>query len=156
MGVLTILLEKVTNLRDEDGIGRSDPYVKFELEQDNLVFDKGYGKKQSTKKKNVLNPVYHETFEFADIPSLNNMILKVRIMDDDIGRDTPLGSCQIKLKRLRLNENPKSVEEIVEKKEKPKSSCSPIKWICCGICLCCFCRPKSKDATIYLKLSYRD
>ena len=43
MGVLTVLLEKIDHLTDKDGIGRSDPYVKFELEKDKLLFDKGYG-----------------------------------------------------------------------------------------------------------------
>jgi Ca2+-dependent lipid-binding protein len=34
MAVLTVTLNKVTNLADEDVIGKTDPYVKFELEQD--------------------------------------------------------------------------------------------------------------------------
>ena len=46
MGVLTVLLKNITNLADEDHIGKSDPYVKFELEQDNLVFDKDYGERK--------------------------------------------------------------------------------------------------------------
>jgi hypothetical protein len=29
MGVLTVTLDKCMNLRDKDGIGRSDPYVIF-------------------------------------------------------------------------------------------------------------------------------
>lgn len=40
MGVLTVVLKKITNLRDEDGLGKSDPYVKFELEKDKWFFDK--------------------------------------------------------------------------------------------------------------------
>jgi len=35
MGILTIYLDKITNLVDDDHAGNSDPYVKFELEQDN-------------------------------------------------------------------------------------------------------------------------
>jgi hypothetical protein len=34
MAILTVTLNKVTNLADEDVIGKTDPYVKFELEQD--------------------------------------------------------------------------------------------------------------------------
>jgi Ca2+-dependent lipid-binding protein len=151
MGVLTIVLEKVTNLRDEDGIGKSDPYVKFELEQDNLIFDKGYGKKESTKKKNVLSPEYDETFEFPDIPSLNNMVLRVKIMDDDIGLDTEIGSCKINLEHLGLTETPKTVEEVVDKKSTKGSICHPCKLLCA----CCFSLFK-KSATIHLKLSYSE
>lgn len=51
MGRSTVLLVKVDNLSDDDSIGKSDPYVKFELEQDNMVFDKDYGNKESSKKE---------------------------------------------------------------------------------------------------------
>ena len=116
MGVLSVKLVKVTNLRDTDGVGKSDPYVKFELEQDNCIFDKGYGKQESTKKSSTMSPVYDETFEFGDIPSLNNMVLKVKIMDKDVGLDDEIGSCKIKLEKLHLTEM-KSMEVVVDKKK---------------------------------------
>ena len=56
MGILTIFLDKATNLKDKDVSGQSDPYVKFELEQDNMVFDKDHGEMKSTTKGNELNP----------------------------------------------------------------------------------------------------
>jgi Ca2+-dependent lipid-binding protein len=34
MAILTVTLNKVTNLADGDALGTSDPYIKFELEQD--------------------------------------------------------------------------------------------------------------------------
>ena len=34
MAILTVKLNKVTNLKDGDTIGKTDPYIKFELEQD--------------------------------------------------------------------------------------------------------------------------
>ena len=37
MGVLTVKIIKANNLADKDYIGKTDPYVKLELEQDNLV-----------------------------------------------------------------------------------------------------------------------
>jgi Ca2+-dependent lipid-binding protein len=152
MGVLVVLLEKVTNLRDSDGFGKSDPYVKFELMKDNFVFDKNYGKKESSKKAGVLNPEYNETFEFPDLPSLNNMILKIRIMDSDVGLDDAIGSTEIKLERLGLNETPRAVEEIVEKAKGAGFTCSPTKLLC--YCCCALLNPK-RSAKIYLKLSYR-
>lgn len=116
MGALTILLEKVDNLRDGDLIGKSDPYVVFELKQDNFVLDKHFGKQESSHKSNVLSPVYNETFHFSEIPSLNNMVLSVTIMDDDIGGDDKLGSCKIKLENLGLTTTPKNVEHVVDRK----------------------------------------
>ena len=37
MGVLTVKVVKASNLRDEDFLGKTDPYVKISLEQDNFV-----------------------------------------------------------------------------------------------------------------------
>jgi len=96
MGVLTIYLDKATNLKDKDAIGKSDPYIKFSLEQDNMILDKDYGSKKSTTKKGDLDPVYGETFTF-DIPSLKNMELKIKVMDDDIVSDDKMGKSKIKL-----------------------------------------------------------
>jgi Ca2+-dependent lipid-binding protein len=104
MGVLTVVLDKITNLRDEDGIGKSDPYVKFELEKDGWVFDKTLGKFTSTKKQNECNPVYGETFTFEDVPTTENMKLYNKVMDDDFGLDDFLGKCGLNLEKMSLNE----------------------------------------------------
>ena len=37
MGVLTVFLEKCTDLKDKDVMSKSDPYVLLEIEQDNFV-----------------------------------------------------------------------------------------------------------------------
>ena len=39
MGKLTIFLDKCTDLKDKDIISKGDPYVLFEIEQDNFVSD---------------------------------------------------------------------------------------------------------------------
>jgi Ca2+-dependent lipid-binding protein len=44
MGVVTVTLLKILNLKDKDGVGKSDPYVKLELVKDRIGFDKKYGK----------------------------------------------------------------------------------------------------------------
>mmetsp|Transcript_14627 Transcript_14627/g.23861 ORF Transcript_14627/g.23861 Transcript_14627/m.23861 type:complete len:132 (+) Transcript_14627:87-482(+) len=113
MGILTVHLDRITNLADEDHIGQSDPYVKFELEQDNAFFDKDFGEMISTKKKDEQNPVYGEDFHF-NIPTLNNMELTVKVMDDDIGRDESLGKCKIKLEDLDLSDEPQEIEKKVD------------------------------------------
>ena len=154
MGVLKIKLVKVEALQDSDGIGKSDPYVKFELEQDNMIFDKDFGKQESTKKSNTLNPEYNEDFEFADLPTLNNMVLSVRIMDEDIGLDDQIGFTKIELENLGLDASPKAINREVDKKKK-KQGCTlnPCKLLCrccCGMC----CGPT--PATVYLLLSYEE
>jgi len=118
MGVLTVHLDKATNLRDADGFGKSDPYVMLHLEQDNAVFDKNYGKKKSKIIKNNCNPVFNETFTFKGVPSdMNNVILHVKVMDDDIGFDDHLGSEDLVLKNLHLTAEPREVECIVDNKK---------------------------------------
>jgi len=115
MGVLTVYLKNISNLSDDDHIGQSDPYVKFELEQDNMVFDKDYGKKVSSKKKDELNPVYDEEFHFTDVPSRENMVLKVKVLDDDIAGDDDIGGVKIKLGEIPLGEGPVDDAWVIEK-----------------------------------------
>jgi len=71
--------------------------VRFELEQDNTFFDKDFGEKISSKKKDEANPEYNEEFTFSDVPTLENMVLTVKVMDDDMLSDDKIGKCQIKL-----------------------------------------------------------
>jgi Ca2+-dependent lipid-binding protein len=118
MGVLTVYLDKISHLRDADGVGnKSDPYVKFELEKDGWIFDKTLGKFQSTKKQNNLNPDYGETFVFENVPTTDNMVLHVKVMDDDYGFDDSLGGCDIKLERLGLSGTPTDVAEVIDNKK---------------------------------------
>ena len=117
MGVLTVVLDRIENLRDKDGIGKSDPYVKFELEKNKLVFDRSYGKKESSKKKNDLNPVYNETFVWEDVPELSNMKLKVKVKDEDIGIDKTIGEAEIELELQHLSASPKPVTVVIDPKK---------------------------------------
>jgi Ca2+-dependent lipid-binding protein len=117
MGVVTVFLDKIRHLRDEDTLGRSDPYVIFELEKDNWVFDKTLGEFRSSKKDNDCNPEYAETFTFENVPSVENMILHVKVYDDDVGRDDLLGSCHIQLEKLGLSGELTEVEKVIDNKK---------------------------------------
>jgi hypothetical protein len=77
-----------------------------------MVFDQDFGEMKSTAKANELNPEYGEEFHF-NIPTLENMELSVKIMDDDIAGDDSLGKCKIKLEGLGLGDGPVDVEEKV-------------------------------------------
>merc|ERR1712224_674897 len=100
-----------------DFIGKTDPYVRFELKQDNWVRDHDYGYQISSCKKNDLNPVYGETFTWNNLPTdLTNMVLKVRIMDEDFGsRDDKVGYCKIKLDELGLGRNWVQVDRVIDR-----------------------------------------
>jgi Ca2+-dependent lipid-binding protein len=131
MGKLTIFLDKVTNLDDKDTLGKSDPYVVFHLEKDGVFADKDFGTQKSSKKGGTVNPVYGETFIFANLPdSLDKFDLNVKVMDDDPLVDDKLGSCVFHLDKLGLSATPKEVSGKVDN------------------------RLIFKDAFIYLKLSF--
>jgi len=117
MSNLMIRLVSVTNLTSGGEMSdEADPYVQLELMQDNALFqdDVDYGMKQSSKKKDVQNPVYNEMFQFDDIDTMNNVELKVTIMDDDVySGDDRLGRVTINLEALDLDPEPMLVREKV-------------------------------------------
>merc|ERR1711862_1076796 len=112
----TILLKKITDLaKGGDIAGESDPFVTFHLEQDNLIFDKNFGYRKSSVKMNDLNPVYNEAFHFYGLPSLENLVLGVKVMDKDTTEDENIGKCKIKLDTLDLfSGEPNDVERVVD------------------------------------------
>mmetsp|Transcript_20738 Transcript_20738/g.43406 ORF Transcript_20738/g.43406 Transcript_20738/m.43406 type:complete len:133 (-) Transcript_20738:2356-2754(-) len=115
MGVLTVRLIKATNLCDQDLFGKTDPYVRIELEQDNVFRDKDYGFQNSSTKQGELNPVWDETFNF-NIPTLDNMVLTLKVMDSDVGsRDDKVGKCKIKLEHEGITESPKRIVKCVDR-----------------------------------------
>jgi Ca2+-dependent lipid-binding protein len=116
MGIVTVTLDKCMNLRDKDGVGRSDPYVIFELKKERIGLDKSYGKKESSRKNNTCNPVYGETFTWHGVDNLDNVKLHVRIYDEDIGRDDSLGHAVVDLEHAVLSASPKEMVAVVDKK----------------------------------------
>lgn len=77
--------------------------------------------------------MYGETFEFPKVPTLKNLVLHVRVLDDDIGFDDVLGSCNINLEKLKEGK-PMEIEKVIEHKKAGG-------WF-------------SKKAKIHLKVSY--
>ena len=115
MGVLRVKLVKATHLADTDFIGKTDPYVKIGLEQDNVFRDHDYGFQVSSKKKNDVNPVWNEDFTF-NIPTLDNMVLSLNVFDEDIGsRDDKCGNCKIKLEHEGISASPKRIEKTIDR-----------------------------------------
>jgi Ca2+-dependent lipid-binding protein len=114
MGVLTIKLIKCDNLKDADFIGKTDPYVKISLEQDNFVRDKDYGTQISSTKSGDRNPVWNETFTF-NVDTLNNMVLSLNVFDDDVGsKDDKCGKCKVKLENEDISSDPTLLEKTID------------------------------------------
>jgi hypothetical protein len=111
----------------------ADPYVIFHLEQDNLVLDKQYGKQESTVKKCTCNPNYGEVFSFENVPSLDNLVLSLKVYDSDFGRDDHMGQKKFKLEKLLTPGQEKEFNEELDRDHK-------------GLL--------RKDATIQLKIKF--
>ena len=75
--------------------------------------------------------MYGETFVW-NLPTLNNMELTIKVMDDDIVSDDKIGKCKIKLENLGLSSEPMEVTRKVDDN-----------WF-------------SKDAYIYLTIKYEE
>ncbi|CAG8448632.1 6453_t:CDS:2 [Funneliformis mosseae] len=86
-GTLKVIVAEARNLKDEDLVGKSDPYVKLILDENNI---------QTTQtKKNNLNPVYNEQFSF-NVDGQKK--LEIKVYDKDtVGDDDLIGEEKIKL-----------------------------------------------------------
>jgi len=115
MPELTVRLIKIINLSSDSRRDKADPYVKFELEQNNIFLDKDFGNMVSTSKTDNCSPVFSEKFVFHDLPGLDNMELKIKVMDRDPGlEDDQLGHCTIKLEDLNLEAIPTRIRRKVD------------------------------------------
>jgi hypothetical protein len=103
------------SLYNKDLFGKTDPYVRLELEQDNVFRDKDYGYQKSSQKQGDLNPVWNEDFTF-NIPTLDNMVLTLKVMDHDVGsRDDKCGKCKVKLEHEGISRSPKRIEKCIDR-----------------------------------------
>ncbi|BDA44378.1 Synaptotagmin-5 [Coccomyxa sp. Obi] len=85
LGAVLVTLKKVSNLPAADGNGKSDPYVRFELDDH---------KRQSTIQRRTLNASWNEKFEWLYVPVVE--VLEVSVYDSDpLSNDQCLGVVEI-------------------------------------------------------------
>ena len=77
---LTVKLIKATNLKDADFLGKTDPYVKIELEQDNVVSTVQNSAVQQTNKQTNkwISYLWNGTECLVDMPRVNRIRTKHR------------------------------------------------------------------------------
>ena len=103
-------VEEVSHLISSTQLPSSPPPPN---QSTNIVKD--FGHQKSSVKQGVLNPVWNEDFQFSNIPSLNNMVLTLKVMDSDIGsRDDKCGKCKIKLEHEGISISPKRFTKTVD------------------------------------------
>ena len=62
-----------------------------------------------------MNPVWNENFDF-NIPTLDNMVLTLRVYDDDVGfRDDKCGKTKIHLEKEGITQSPKRIEKCIDR-----------------------------------------
>ncbi|EPY53279.1 synaptotagmin family C2 domain-containing protein [Schizosaccharomyces cryophilus OY26] len=92
MGKMIVDILNATDLASADSNGKSDPFVLFELQGEEVFRTK-------TIKKN-LNPVFNEGFE-VELPCKQTSHFVARVFDRDFGnKDDPLGNCLVDLSKL--------------------------------------------------------
>jgi Ca2+-dependent lipid-binding protein len=76
--------------------------------------DRDFGTQISSTKQGEINPVWDETFTF-NVDTLNNMMLYLRVYDDDIGSgDDKCGKCRVKLEHEDITSDPKRFERTID------------------------------------------
>ncbi|XP_009762430.1 calcium-dependent lipid-binding protein-like [Nicotiana tabacum] len=99
-GKLTVTVIRATNLKNQEMIGKSDPYV--------VVYIRPLFKFKTKTIDNNLNPVWDETFVLiAEDKETQSLFLEV--FDEDIGEDDRMGVTKLPLNELEA-ETPKEIE----------------------------------------------
>ncbi|KAH0751743.1 hypothetical protein KY285_004891 [Solanum tuberosum] len=99
-GKLTVTVMRATNLKNQEMIGKSDPYV--------VVYIRPLFKFKTKTIDNNLNPVWDETFELiAEDKETQSLLLEV--FDEDIGEDDRMGVTKLPLNELE-SDTPKEIE----------------------------------------------
>jgi Ca2+-dependent lipid-binding protein len=88
---LKVTVVKAENLKNQEAIGKSDPYVKLYVR---VLFKE----KTSTIGDN-LNPVWNQEF-LLDVEDTETQALVLQIMDEDVGSDKQMGIASIPLNEL--------------------------------------------------------
>ncbi|KAK4787344.1 hypothetical protein SAY86_011177 [Trapa natans] len=98
VGIITVKVLRATKLRRKDFLGKSDPYVKLKLTEDNLS-----AKKTSVKHSN-LNPEWNEPFNLV-VKDPESQALELVVYDwEKVGKHERMGMNVIPLKDLTPEE----------------------------------------------------
>ncbi|KAJ8556320.1 hypothetical protein K7X08_023078 [Anisodus acutangulus] len=99
-GKLTVTVMRATNLKNQEMIGKSDPYV--------VLYIRPLFKFKTKTIDNNLNPVWDETFELI-AEDKETQFLFLEVFDEDIGEDDRMGVTKLPLNEIEAD-NPKEIE----------------------------------------------
>ncbi|KAG6497537.1 hypothetical protein ZIOFF_045438 [Zingiber officinale] len=94
VGILEVTVVQAMKLKKKDLLGKSDPYVKLTLQDDNLPA------KKTTVKRSNLNPEWNEEFKFV-IKDPETQVLELSVFDwEQVGKHDKMGLNIVPLKDL--------------------------------------------------------
>ncbi|CAL9101812.1 synaptotagmin-2-like [Musa acuminata AAA Group] len=97
-GILNVTVVRAYKLKKKDLLGKSDPYVKLKLSDDNLP------SKKTTVKRSNLNPEWNEEFKLV-VKEPESQALELSVYDwEQVGKHDKMGVNSIPLKDLTPDE----------------------------------------------------
>mmetsp|Transcript_96569 Transcript_96569/g.191405 ORF Transcript_96569/g.191405 Transcript_96569/m.191405 type:complete len:266 (+) Transcript_96569:59-856(+) len=107
MASFTVTVVSASNLEDSDGpFSGSDPYVYITLD--------GSESKRTSTVKNSTNPEWNEVLTFEGVESPASKVMRLRVYDDDWGKDDKIGECSLDLGKLIATGEPQEFEQVVD------------------------------------------
>ncbi|KAI9484588.1 C2 domain-containing protein [Zychaea mexicana] len=94
-GVLTVTVCEGKDLKDQDAVGKNDPYVEMWLDEDY--------KQRSSTINNTNNPVWNETFSFNVPAGSHDKKLYLKVLDKDlVSSSDKIGDTKVDLKDVYM------------------------------------------------------
>ncbi|KAI7858362.1 C2 domain-containing protein [Circinella umbellata] len=91
-GVLQVTLHEGKDLKNQDFLGKNDPYVELWLDDDY--------KQRSSEIKNNNNPVWNETFIFNIPKGSSDKKLYLKVLDKDLVGSDKIGDAKVDIKDI--------------------------------------------------------
>lgn len=107
MTTITVKVISACNLSDSDGpFNGSDPYVYITLD--------GCSAQRTATVQGSSDPVWEEDLVFEGVEDPASKVMKLRIYDDDWGKDDNIGECSLDLGKLQATGDPQEFELVVD------------------------------------------
>jgi len=107
MASIKVTVVSASNLADADGpFNGSDPYVYITLD--------GCDAQRTATVSGSSDPEWNEELTFEGVESPASKVMKLRIYDDDWGRDDKIGECVLDLGKVVATADPQEIERVVD------------------------------------------
>jgi Ca2+-dependent lipid-binding protein len=107
MANIVVNVISASNLKDDDGpFNGSDPYAYLTLD--------GCDAQRTATVSGSSDPEWNEELTFEGVEAPASKIMKIRVYDDDWGRDDNIGECQLDLGKLIATSEPQEFERVCD------------------------------------------